>query len=417
MSAFLNNMMKALQLFENNQPEQAIQLIDNYLPQANAEEKIEIVELYIQWGFLNEAITILTDLMNEYPDDGELKVMLADIYIENDEDEQALLLLNEISKHDAVYLQALVQQADLYQAQGLFEVAEQKLLLAKRMAPEEEIIDFALGELFFSIGQFQKAVTHYQKVKSPDIAGVGITDRLAEAYASTGEYEKALDYYQKLTNDHPDTLFKHGFTAAQIGRHDIAINTWEKVIEKDPYYHSVYHELAEVYEKEELIKEAYETALKGLKVDEFNKKLYFLAGKLAHQLHKNEKSNEWISEAISLDPDYKEAILFKIELLKENDDYSEIIHFIDYIQEEGGDDPLYDWELARAHYENESYKKALNHYQQAYNNLSTDSDFLKEYGYFLIEEGRNAEAIKIFDTYLNMNPEDFEIEELLRRFK
>lgn len=410
-------MRKALQLFENNQPEQAIQLIDGYLPQASVEERIEIAELYIQWGFLNEAITILTNLMNEYPNDGELKVMLADIYIENDQDEQALLLLNEISEHDDAYLQALVQQADLYQAQGLFEVAEQKLLSAKRIAPEEEIIDFALGELFFSMGQFQKAVTHYQKVKSPDIAGVGIADRLAEAFASTGEYEQALDYYQKLTSDDPDTLFKHGFTAAQIGRHDIAINTWEKVIEKDPYYHSVYYELAGVYEKEELIKEAYETALKGIEVDEFNKKLYFLAGKLAHQLHKNEKSNEWISEAISLDPDYKEAILFKIELLKENENHEEIIQFIHYIQEEGGDDPLYDWELARAYNENESYKEALNHYQQAYNNLSTDSDFLKEYGYFLIEEGRTTEAINILDRYLNMNPEDFEIEELLRRFK
>src|SRR5699024_8333733 len=228
---------------------------------------------------------------------------------------------------------------------------------------------------------------------------------------------KALNYYKTFQSDDPDILFKYGFTAAQTDRNDIAINTWEKVIEKDPYYHSVYFELAKIYEKEELIEEAYRTALKGLEVDEFNKKLYLLTGKLAHQLGEDEESNKCVSEAIALDPEYKEAILFKIELLKENEDQSTIIDFISYILSEGADDPLYNWELARAYNETESYNKALNHYNEVYNNLNNDSDFLKEYGYFLIEEGRTEEGIAIFEAYLKIVPGDFEVEELIQRFK
>src|SRR5699024_5841861 len=121
-----------------------------------------------------------------------------------------------------------------------------------------------------------------------------------------------------------------------------------------------------------------ETALKGLKNDEYNKKLYYLAGTLAHQLNKHDESDQWISEAIALDPDYKNAVIFKIELLKEEDDYNSIIKLIQDIQEIGSMEPLYDWELARAYNEMESYNNALNHYDRAYNHFNKDADFLKE---------------------------------------
>lgn len=412
----LNFINEALQLFENNQPDQAITLINEKYPEAKDGEKAAIAELYMQWGFLEEAIAILTELMNKHPEESELKVMLADLYIENNKDEEAMLLLNDITEEDDVYVQALVQLADLYEAQGLVEVAEQKLLAAKQHEPNEVILDFALGELYFSTGNYVKAINHYEKVTVPEIADISIKERLAESYASTGKYEKALAFYQQLDSENPDILFKYGFTASQTQRYDIAINTWEKVIEQDPYYHSVYYELAKVYEKEELVNEAYKTALAGLEVDEFNKQLYMLAAKFAHQLGENMESEKWISEAIALDPDYKEAILFKISLLKDHEDHAEIIEFIRYIQEEGDNDPLYDWELARAYNEEESYNEALNHYKKAYNNFNSDSDFLKEYGYFLMEEGRTAESLAIFDTYLKWHPEDFEIEELIQRF-
>jgi len=413
----VNTITKAMKFFENGQPDQAINLLDNYLPQATDDEKVMMAELYIQWGFLEEAIVILDNLISKLPEENELKIMLADIYIENNQDEKAMLLLNEIPEDDETYIQALVQLADLYQAQGLFEVAEQKLLIAKQIVPKEELIDFALGELYFSIGEYAKAINFYNHVKIELIADISLDERLAEANASIGNYEKALGYYEKINIENPDILFKYGFTASQAGRNDIAINSWEKLINEDPYYHSVFYELANVYQKEKLTEKAYETVLKGLKNDEYNKKLYYLAGTLAHQLNKHDESNQWISEAIALDPDYKNAVIFKIELLNEEEDYNGVIKLIQDIQEIGSMDPLYDWQLARAYNEIESYNNALNHYDRAYNHFNKDADFLKEYGYFLIEEGRTNQGITILESYLELQPDDFEIEELIVRFK
>ncbi|CDQ39813.1 tetratricopeptide repeat protein [Virgibacillus salexigens] len=412
--------MEAVRLMEAKQSEKAIELLEDYLPMADEEERYTIAELFIQWGYLHEAKALMEELVQQYPNEGELKVTLADIYTELEEDEAAIQLLNEINdEEDPAYVQTLIQLADLYQAQGLFEVSEQKLLAAKQAEPNEPIIDFALGELYFSTGDYLKATTYYEKIlsRTKEIANISINDRLAEAYAESGEFELALTYYQDEDSENPDSLFKYGFTAYQAGRSDIARKAWEHVIEIDTYYHTVYYQLARVYEEEGLLEKAYDTALKGIKVDEFNKELFFMVGTLAHQLDKDEESEKYIREAVAIDPDFKEAILFLIELLKNKSDFKGIIDLIIEIKHTGADDPLYEWELARAYNETESFKDALKHYHAAYNNLKDDSDFLKEYGYFLTEEGRIQEAIPVFEKYLEQQPTDDDISEFVHRLK
>ncbi|MFA1820718.1 tetratricopeptide repeat protein [Virgibacillus oceani] len=413
----MNTIMQAISLMENNQTKEAINLLENYLPEADEEEKYTIAEVYIQWGMIQEAIAILNELLQSYPQESELKVQLADLYTELENDEEAINLLNEIEEEDPEFVSALVQLADLYQSQGLFEVAQQKLLSAKQIEPNEVIIDFALGELLFSTGEYNQAITYYEKVRMEmdEINYVSIDERLAEAYAAAGEYEKALTFYGSLESEDPELLFKYGLTAHQANRNDIAIYAWEKVIELDKYYHTAYYQLTNAYEEEGMLEDAYETANKGLSVDEFNKELYFLAGSIAQKLNKEEESEKRIREATAIDPDYKEAILFLISLLKNKDNFEGIIDLLVEIKGTGAEDPLYEWELARAYNKTDSYNNALNHYKEAYNNLKQDSEFLKEYGYFLTEEGRMEEAISVFTAYIKLEPDDTDTEEFLNR--
>jgi len=414
----MDTILKAVQLFENKQSKEALNLLNQFLSEADDDEKYTIAEIYIQWGFLQEALDLLNELIDESPHDSELKLMASDIYIEMEDDETALQLLEQVTKDDPFYLQALLQSADLYQAQGLFEVAEQKLLEAKQLDPGEVIIDFGLGELYFSTGEYQKAILYYEKIDegTREEFPVSIANRLGEAYAAAGEYEKSLEFFQLSEGSKdPDKLFKYGLTAFQAGRNDISIKAWERVIELDPYYHTVYGSLAKAYENEGMVQEGYKTAKKGLEVDSFNKELYFSAGVLAHQIGDRAESESLIRESITLDPDYKEAILFLIEIYKEREEHEKTIELISEVKNTGGSDPLYEWELARAYNEQELYKDALNAYKKAYNNLNQDSDFLKEYAYFLSEEGRIEEAVHMFKSYLVFEPDDFEIEEYVNR--
>ncbi|SDJ67574.1 tetratricopeptide repeat protein [Sediminibacillus albus] len=408
---------EAIKLMEQNKTEEAINKLETYLPVANEEDRYTIGELYMQWGMLEEAKFIFQALSEQYPKESELKIMLAEIHIDLQEDEEAIEVLNRFTSEDEEYMEALVQLADLYQAQGLFEVSEQKLLEAKNFDPTEPVIDFALGELAFSTGEYQKSIPYYEKVYEVQglIGDIEVAARLAEAYAATGEFEKAIEFYQSTESENPDNLFKYGFTAYRAQRMDIAVKVWEQLIENDPYYQSVYLYLAQTYEAEGMIEEAYQTAQKGLKTDEFNKELYHLAGVLAYKLGNNEESYKLVREAVAIDPGFKEAVLFLIESYKGNQDYEAIAELLSSIMENGEEDANYHWELAKAYREIESYQDALIQYQAAYTNFKEDSDFLKEYGYFLVEEGRTQEAKEVFAKYLVIEPSDHEIEEYLSR--
>src|SRR5699024_3719740 len=183
------------------------------------------------------------------------------------------------------------------------------------------------------------------------------------------------------------------------------------------YYHTVYPNLAEALEDQGMLEEAYQTAKKGLLVDEFNKQLYLRAGIIAHQLQLDTEGEDYIRQAIALDPEYKEAILFLVELLKEGDRHAEIIELLTEMKKSGAAEALYDGELGRALNEEEEYAEVLKAYQDAYTDLSKDTDFLKEYGYFLTEDGRIKEAVSIFWAYLKQIPDDDEIEAFYTRLK
>lgn len=411
---------QAMSLIEQNQIDEALAILEAEQETADPERLFAIADLYSQIGFLQKAALIMERLLEQFPGDLELSAMLADLFIELGEDEAALELLDSVSVDDPAdpqYLPLVLQQADLYQAQGLFEVAEQKLLQAKQHHPNEVILDFALGELLFSIGEYNRAAAYYEKVhaKHAVFADVQIVERLAESLAAGGHYERALEFYQEAESGEPDFLFKFGFTAYQADRKDIAIQVWNELIEADPDYVTVYDYLARAYEDEKRLDEAYDTIQAGLKKDTFNKNLFYEAGVLAYELGKQEESEQHLREAVALDPDYREAVLFLIRLLKGKEEHEQIIELISHIQENGADDAIYDWEAARAYSQTENYNEALNHYNKAYTSLKEDGDFLKEYGYFLIEEGRTAEAVPVLESYIQMEPLDTDTQAYLER--
>src|SRR5699024_6074938 len=207
---------------------------------------------------------------------------------------------------------------------------------------------------------------------------------------------------------------------------------------------------AKALKKENLIIEAYDIVQQGLEMDDFNPELFFVAGQLAYQLDKIEESVVHIKHALALDQDFKPAILLLVNIYTSIDKHEAVIDLITNSKEAGGIDPLYDWELtkaynktkeynkalksykkkniglkknkeacaieplydwelAKAYNETEQYKKALKSYKEASIGLQEDSEFLKEYGYFLVEEGLVQEAINILSKYMTLEPLDEEV--------
>ncbi|WP_240732946.1 lipopolysaccharide assembly protein LapB [Jeotgalibacillus sp. S-D1] len=418
----VNASTQMIQYLHEGKLEQALNEFSKIKAGGTDDEKFELAEELFQLGFHEHAKELFQLLIQSYPDEGELKVLLAETLVELDDTEEAILQLDDISKGDEFYPRSLLLAADLYQMQGLYEVSERKLLLANRTLPGEPIIHFALAELYNEQGKFLEAIRHYKEITKAgleEVAGVQINQRLGECYSAGGAFEESLPYYEKAleNNREINTLFGYGFTAFQSAHYQTAIEIFSELVEADPEYHSAYTLLAKAYEHEERLDDAMDAAENGLKADPFNKELYLFAGKLALKQGNEGKSENYLRESIAIDPNYLEAGLLLNRLLIKQERAEDVIELIQHIENAGESDPQFRWDAAKAYEWMEEFDKASNEYTQAYVVYNDHIDFLEDYGAFLLEESRVKEAHTIYAKLVKKDPTNADWLERLERLE
>jgi tetratricopeptide (TPR) repeat protein len=415
----MDRVKKILTLLENGQHKQAKSEYNEVLTHGNPDEKYLLGEEMFQLGFLEEAKRLFEDLLKIYPDEGELLVLLAEVLIESGNEEQATLILERIGETDPSFVQSLLLLADLYQIQGLYEVCERKLLKAKSIMPNEMVIDFALGELYSELGEITKALKAYETVLSEqsEIAGVNINQRMAELLSTSGAFEEALPYFEKSLSEKLEinTLFGYALTAFQAGYNRTAIEKFLELKELDPEYHSLYLPLAKAYESEEELANSFNACLQGIDHDEFNKELFFYGGKIALKLGKEEDAERLLREALAIDPGFSEAAITLDNLFLKQERFDQVIELLSSIEIQEENEPQFLWDTAFAYQKLEDYTKAMEKYESAYPFFKEDEIFLTDFGYFLMEEGKNGRAAEIFKQLLKNDPSNEEYLDLLER--
>lgn len=407
---------KMLHALEHEDMALAKKYFDEVVQAGTDEEQYYLAEELFTLGFLDETEDLYELLLAKYKDEGELLVRAAEVALEKDDIDSAQDYLEKVNKEDEAYIESLLVLADLYQMQGLFEVSEQKLLEAKQMAPNEPIIDFALGEYYLSQARFASAVQSYQTAVEAGLTiisngAVSVYERIAEAFAASGAFEEALSYYERALEDKEsvDTLFGMGLTDYQAKDYTKAIHALEHLREHDPSYTTLYSYLAKSYEENGEPEKAIAVLRDGLTQDEFNKEMFLEAGKLAVTLRLPEEAEEFYRQAIVLDEEYSEAIMQLNKLLLAKEDYEGVIELVEGLGEEVISEPQIFWDVSVAYQETEQYNKAKANYELAYSHFTNNPTFLKEYGLFLREEGEYAKSQEVFRNYLELEPEDTEI--------
>lgn len=415
----MDRVNKIITMLENGQHNEAINEYNVVLTKGQPDEKFLLAEEMFQFGFLAESKALVENLLAIYPEEGELLVLLGEILVDAGDEEQAILELEKISEHDPSFGQSLLLLADLYQVQGLYEVCERKLQLAKDILPDEVIIDFALGELYSEQGEVTKALKYYEAVLKEyhEIAGVSIYQRIADLLSASGEFEEALAYYDKAIDEKLEinTLFGYAFTALQAGYNRTAIEKFEELKGLDPEYHSLYLHLAKAYEREEELQNSLNVIQEGIKQDDFNKDLFFFGGKIAIKLAQPELSEQYFRAALALDPGFTEAALTLNKLFFQQERYEAVIDLISQLDFVEDEEPQLQWDAALAYDKLEEYSNALDKYESAYTFFKNNEAFLNDYGYFLIEEGKNDLAAEIFKQLQKGDPTNGEYSDLLDR--
>lgn len=378
-------------------------LIDRVEKSGDFDLLYEAAGLLVDYGYVGQADHIYETLISYMPDEPQLKIDRANTLMELGDEDEALLLLSEVTPDQEEYVQALLALADYYQMIGMAEAALGKVKEALSRSPHVPVIRFAYAELLLDSGRYLEAAKLYSELYDEghnEIAGMSIPLRLAETYSAGAAYEEALPYYEKILADAqlPDTLFGAAYAYYQSSQPDRSINLLEDLIVMDPDYFSAYMLAGQAYSQLGDDEKAFELFKQGIKRDEFDKELRLSAGKSALKLGLPLEAEEHLQHAIALDPEYIDAIVTLASLYNEREEHGELLKLLTEMNEEQMDIPLLSAFKAYALEREEQYAHAYVSYSKAYAGMKDDPSFLDRYARFLLDEGKRDEAIEVVKT-------------------
>ena len=190
------NSEKMLTAIQNQDLEQAQKYFEQALTEDDDQTLLALADYLQSIGFYPQAKEIFLQLRADFP---EVNINLAQIANEDGHIDEAFMYLDIIKPDHPDYLTALLVKADLYDTEGLTEVAREKLLEASQIS-QEPLVIFGLAEIEMNLSDFQAAIQHYAQLDNRAIleeTGVSTYERIGRAYASLGKFETAIEFLEK----------------------------------------------------------------------------------------------------------------------------------------------------------------------------------------------------------------------------
>ncbi|HHJ7665977.1 TPA: hypothetical protein ACQNA7_000105 [Streptococcus pyogenes] len=384
------------------------------LKEDDADSLIALGEYLESIGFLPHAKRIYLQLADDYP---ELNINLAQIAAEDDTIEEAFLYLDKVSKDSPNYLSALLVMADLYDMEGLTEVAREKLLQAVGISPEPLVI-FGLAEIDMSLQYFKEAIDYYAQLDNRQIlelTGISTYQRIGRAYASLGKFEAAIEFLEKAVaiEYEDETVFELATLLYDQENYQKA-NLYFKQLETiNPDYPGYEYGYALSLHEEHKTSEALRLVQQGLRKNAFDSQLLLLASQLSYELHDRQNAENYLLQAKEVAVDDEEILMRLVTLYFDAERFEEVIA----LNRETIDNALTKWTIAKAYHALEQEEVALALYNEISADLAENPEFLQDYAYLLREFGQFHKAIQMATAYLRQVPDDVNMQDFLDHIK
>ncbi|ERL19077.1 tetratricopeptide repeat protein [Streptococcus pyogenes GA41046] len=384
------------------------------LKEDDADSLIALGEYLESIGFLPHAKRIYLQLADDYP---ELNINLAQIAAEDDAIEEAFLYLDKVSKDSPNYLSALLVMADLYDMEGLTEVAREKLLQAVGISPEPLVI-FGLAEINMSLQYFKEAIDYYAQLDNRQIlelTGISTYQRIGRAYASLGKFEAAIEFLEKAVaiEYEDETVFELATLMYDQENYQKA-NLYFKQLETiNPDYPGYEYGYALSLHEEHKTSEALRLVQQGLRKNAFDSQLLLLASQLSYELHDRQNAENYLLQAKEVAVDDEEILMRLVTLYFDAERFEEVIA----LNRETIDNVLTKWTIAKAYHALEQEEVALALYNEISADLAENPEFLQDYAYLLREFGQFHKAIQMATAYLRQVPDDVNMQDFLDHIK
>ena len=405
----MNNSQQMLEALE----QQDLAKADSYFQKAIKEDSDEVLlELgsYLEGiGFYPQASQIYEKLSPKFP---EVNISLASIASEDGLIEEAFAYLENISPESDWYVSALVLKADLYQMEGLTDVAREKLLEARNYS-DDPLLIFGLAELDSELGNDLEAIKGYALLDNRSIyqqTGISTYQRIGLSYARLGKFESAIEFLEKAIELEYDDQVAFELASLYFDKEEYqkAVLYFKQLDTISPDFEGYEYGYSLALHKEHRIEEALKIAQQGLSKNPFETRLLLHASQLSYELHQPEQAETYLLQAQENAEDQEEILLRLGTLYQEQERYEDIIALKTYEPE----NLLTKWMIAKSYQELEELEFAEEIYQELAPDLKDNPEFLEQYIYLLRELGKIEEAKDFIQSYLQIVPDDLQMQDL-----
>lgn len=408
----MNNSQQMLQALE----EQDLTKAEHYFAKALENDSSDLLyELatYLEGiGFYPQAKEIYLKIVEDFP---EVHLNLAAIASEDGQIEEAFTYLEEIQADSDWYVSSLVLKADLYQLEGLTDVAREKLLEALTYS-EDSLLILGLAELDSELENYQAAIQAYAQLDNRSIyeqTGISTYQRIGFAYAQLGKFETATEFLEKALELEYDDLTAFELASLYFDQEEYQKATlyFKQLDTISPDFEGYEYGYSQALHKEHQVQEALRIAKQGLEKNPFETRLLLAASQFSYELHDASGAENYLLTAKEDAEDTEEILLRLATIYLEQERYEDILD----LQSEEPENLLTKWMIARSYQEMDDLDTAYEHYQELTGDLKDNLEFLEHYIYLLRELGHFEEAKVHAHTYLKLVPDDVQMQELFER--
>ena len=408
----MNNSQQILQALE----EQDLTKAEHYFVKALENDPSDLLyELatYLEGiGFYPQAKEIYLKIVEDFP---EVHLNLATIASEDGQIEEAFAYLEEIQADSDWYVSALLLKADLYQLEGLTDVAREKLLEALTYS-EDPLLILGLAELDSELENYQEAIQGYAQLDNRSIyeqTGISTYQRIGFAYAQLGKFETATEFLEKALELEYDDLTAFELASLYFDQEEYqkAVLYFKQIDTISPEFEGYEYGYSQALHKEHQAQEALLIAKQGLEKNPFETRLLLAASQFSYELHDASGAENYLLTAKEDAEDTEEILLRLATIYLEQERYEDILE----LQSEEPENLLTKWMIARSYQEMDDLDTAYEHYQELAGDLKDNPEFLEHYIYLLRELGYFEEAKVNAQAYLKLVPDDVQMQELYER--
>ena len=360
-------------------------------------------------GFYPQAKEIYLKIVEDFP---EVNLNLATIASEDGQIEEAFAYLEEIQADSDWYVSSLALKSDLYQLEGLTDVAREKLLEALTYS-EDPLLILGLAELDSELENYQEAIQGYAQLDNRSIyeqTGISTYQRIGFAYAQLGKFETATEFLEKALELEYDDLTAFELASLYFDQEEYqkAVLYFKQLDTISPDFEGYEYGYSEALYKEHQVQEALCIAKQGLEKNPFETRLLLAASQFSYELHDASGAENYLLTAKADAEDTEEILLRLSTIYLEQERYEDILD----LQSDEPENLLTKWMIARSYQEMDDLDTAYELYQELAGDLKDNPEFLEHYIYLLRELGYFEEAKVNAQAYLKLVPDDVQMQEL-----